>query len=45
MKSISFKGYANVEEHEVDAVKGAIVEALFDLPFLIDIEYTNEEEI
>jgi len=45
MKSISFKGYANVEDHEVEAVKGAIIEALFDLPFLIDIEFTSEEEI
>ena len=45
MKEIRFKGYAHIEEHEVEAVKGAIGEVLFDLPYLIDIEFTSEEEI
>ena len=45
MREIRFKGYAHIEEHEVEAVKGAIEEVLFDLPYLIDIEFTSEEEI
>ena len=45
MKEIKFKGYAHIEEHEVEAVKGAIEEALFDLPYFIDIEFTNDEMI
>lgn len=45
MKSITFKGYANVDDDEVDMVKNAIVEALFDLPYLIDIEFKEPEEL
>ena len=45
MKEIKFKGYAHIEEHEIETVKGAIEEVLFDLPFLIDIAFTSEEEL
>ena len=45
MKEIRFKGYAHIEEHEVKAVIGAIEEALFDLPYLIDIQFTSDGEI